>query len=87
MTLNFPNQSRSYDEKRNLVRFWGYDRSLEVSFFVAASALHKLCPQAGTAEAEYLEAFDTARDRIQETARKMYSRSRKDAYLLADTDF
>ena len=25
MTLNFPNPSRSFDEKRNAVRFSGYD--------------------------------------------------------------
>ncbi len=87
MALNFPNGCRSYDERRNLIRFWGYDRTLEISFFVEASALHKLCPQTGNVEAEYLEAFDASRDRIQETARKVYSRTRKDAYLLAAADF
>lgn len=38
MTLNFPNASRSYDETRNLIRFWGYDSALEICFFIEARA-------------------------------------------------
>ncbi len=87
MPLNFPNGSRSYDERRNVIRFWGYDSALEISFFVEVGALFKLCPQTKNVEAGYLEAFDTARDRIHETARKVYSRARKDAYILAAADF
>jgi hypothetical protein len=87
MTLNFPNTSRNYDAKRNLIRFWGYDSALEISFFMEVSALYKLIPQTRNVEAGYLEAFDAARDRIHETARKVYSRSGKGAYLLAATDF
>jgi hypothetical protein len=87
MTLNFPNGSRSYDARRNLIRFWGYDSALEISFFVEVSALYKLNPQTRNVEAGYLEAFDAARDRIHETARKAYSRARKGAYLLAAADF
>jgi hypothetical protein len=95
MTLNFPNQNRSYDASRNRIRFWGHDNALEIAFFVEASALYKLdpqarnaeAPQARNAEAELLEAFDGARDRIHETARKVYSRARNGAYLLAAADF
>ena len=87
MTLNFPNGSRCYDARRNLVCFWGYDSALEISFFVEVSALCKLIPQMRNVEAGYLEAFDAARDRIHETARKVYSRARKGAYLLAAADF
>ena len=87
MTLNFPNGSRSYDARRNLIRFWGYDSALEISFFLEVSALRELNPQTSNVEAGYLEAFDAARDRIHETARKVYSRARKGAYLLAAADF
>ena len=87
MTLNFPNESRSYDSTRNLIRFWGYDSALEISFFVEVSALNKLDPMTRSEESEFLEAFDASRDRIHETARKVYSRSRKDAYVLAAADF
>jgi hypothetical protein len=37
--LHFANPSRSYDPTRRAVRFWGYHRSMEVSFFVAEEAL------------------------------------------------
>jgi hypothetical protein len=88
MTLNFPNESRSYDSTRDVIRFWGYDSALEISFFVEVNALSKLDPVARSMEAEYLAAFDAALDQIHETARKVYARSRKeDAYLLAATDF
>ena len=87
MTLNFPNGSRCYDARRNLIHFWGYDSALEISFFVEVNALYKLDPLTGNAEAGYLEAFDAALDRIHDTARKVYSRDHKDAYLLAAEDF
>lgn len=87
MALNFPNPSRSYDARRNLVCFWGYDSALEISFFVEASALSKLNSQEMDVPAGCLEAFDAARDRIHEAARKIYSRGRKGAYLLAAADF
>jgi len=87
MALNFPNRSRSYDATKSLIRFWGYDSALEISFFVEVSALNKLNPQTKNVEAGYLEAFDAARDRIHEIARKVYSRNRKGAYVLAAVDF
>jgi hypothetical protein len=40
MALNFPNGSRSFDARRDLIRFWGYDSALEISFFVEMSALY-----------------------------------------------
>ena len=57
MTLDFPNESRSYDAKRNLVRFWGYDSALEISLFVEASALRKLNPLMENGESGCLKAF------------------------------
>jgi len=36
MRLNFPNNSRSFDANRSRVCFWGYDSTIEISFFVAA---------------------------------------------------
>jgi hypothetical protein len=92
MTLNFPNASRSYDETRHLVRFWGYDSTLEISFFIEAGALCKLMPQAGSLEAgsleaDCLESFDAARERIFDAARRVYARGRQGPYLLAAADF
>jgi len=87
MALGFPNRSRSYDARRNLIRFWGHDSALEISFFVEVAALRKLCSQTMDDEAAYLAAFETVRDRIHDAARSAYSRTQKDVYLLAATDF
>lgn len=87
MSLNFPNQSRSYDAARKLVRFWGYDSALEISFFVEAGALYKLNPETSEVEGGLLETFDAERNRIHEAASKVYSRGRTGSYLLAAEDF
>lgn len=87
MTLNFPNASRSYDEARNLVLFWGYDSALEICFFLDASALLKLVPETKNLDADCLEAFDAARERIFDAARKVYSRRRRGPYFLSASDF
>ena len=87
MTLNFPNQNRSYDERRNFIRFWGYDSAMEIPFFIEVEAIFKLNPQAGDAETGCLDAFDSARDRIHTVARRVYSRARKGPYLLVSADF
>jgi Protein of unknown function (DUF1488) len=39
MTLAFPNPSRSFDEARNGVVFFGHDGVFEIRFFVEAGAL------------------------------------------------
>ena len=77
MTVSFPNPSRSFDASRSRVCFWGYDRSIEIPFFVEADALKHLCPDMDDAEAGFLQAFDTARARIYEVADKVYGRDKK----------
>jgi hypothetical protein len=89
MTLSFPNPSRSFDAAQNRVQFWGYDRAIEVTFFMETDALEKLCPDINSVEAGFLEAFDRARKRIHEAAEKVYTRGRKGlyAYLLTSKHF
>ena len=87
MTLNFPNENRSYDAKRNLIRFWGYDSAMEIQFLIEVGAIFKLNPRASDEETGYLYAFDGARDRIYRAARRAYSRAHKGAYLLVAADF
>ena len=89
MRLSFPNPSRSFDASRSRVLFWGYDSAIEVSFFVEADALKRLCPEMSGAEAGFLKAFDAARKRIHEVADKVYVHGRKGsyAYILAADDF
>ena len=73
------------------VRFWGYDRTIEVSFFVEAEALKRLCPDMDAAEAGFLKAFDKTRGRILEVADRIYTRGGggKGAYtyVLSAADF
>lgn len=87
MSLNFPNNSRTYDAKKNFVRFWGYDNVLEILFLLEPNVLSKLSPQTKQEESGYLETFDAAIDRIHKTARKVYSRGGKGTYILRAADF
>ena len=89
MPLNFPNPSRSFDATKRRIRFWAYDRAMEVSFFVEANALRKLCPQMSNTEAGCLQAFDTTRKRIYKVAEKVYGQrsKRSFAYVLTAEDF
>ena len=87
MAVNFPNLSRSYDSAGNRVRFWGYDRAMEVTFFVEEAALFRLSPKTSRVEAGILAAFDAARDRIMEVAAKIYSFERRSFYVLVASDF
>jgi hypothetical protein len=64
MTLQFPNHSRSYDRTRQAVRFWGYDTSIEYSFFVTVDALARVEPRLRRDEEGFLGAFDANRDLI-----------------------
>ena len=87
MPVNFPNTSRSYDATRRMVRFWGYDRSMESSFFVDADALTRIAPDLQADETGYLRAFDLNRDRIYAAAAKVYARGRRGSYDIHATDF
>lgn len=85
--VHFPNQSRSYDATRHAVRFWGYDRSMESSFFVSTDALKKIQPAMQADEADFLRAFDTQRDLIYAIAARVYAHGRKASYDLTVADF
>ena len=89
MPLRFPNPSCSFDATKNRVSFWGYDSAIEVSFFVEANALKRLCPEMGGAEAGFLNAFDTVRKRIHEVANKVYVGGNQGSYCytLSANDF
>jgi hypothetical protein len=89
MRLSFPNPSRSFDASKSRVCFWGYDRTIEVSFFVETDALKRLCPEMTGAETGFLKAFDAVPDRIYEVADKVYARDgkRSYAYILVAEEF
>jgi hypothetical protein len=87
MTLNFPNPSRRYDAARRRVCFWGYDRSMEVPFFLDESVLFRLDPKTKNAEAEMLATFDASRDRINEVADRVHSFQKRSFHVLVAGDF
>jgi hypothetical protein len=87
MALNFPNDSRSYDETRHAVRFWGYESALEVSFFVTVDALCRLEVRMLPDEAAFLAAFDAHCERIRSAAGKAYAGPRKGSYELGAGNF
>jgi hypothetical protein len=87
MALIFPNQSRSYDVTRDAVRFWGYQSSMECSFFVTTGALKRVQPDLEADEAGFLGAFDANRDLIYKIAAKVFARGRRGSYELVTADF
>lgn len=86
MNLNFPNRSRSYNATRGRIQFWGYDSTLEISFFLEADALARINPDAVKDEAGSLGVFDANRVRIETAASKVYSRNSKSSYTLTAAD-
>ena len=86
MPLSFPNQSRSYDARQRCVRFWAYDESLEIPFFVEADALRRMDPKATLDEPGLLTTFDRHRGRIFKAANRIYSRRSRGSYTLAASD-
>lgn len=86
MTIMFPNRSRSYDVTRQAVRFWGYDRSMESSFFIMLDALRRIQPNLQSNSFDILRAFDENREHIYAIAAKVYARGRKGSYDLNAAD-
>jgi hypothetical protein len=77
MALNFPNESRSYDSRKQCVRFWAHDASFEIPFFVNADALCRIDPKTDGGESSLLSAFDHNLDRIRAAAGRVYARDRR----------
>jgi hypothetical protein len=71
VSLNFPNQSRSYDATLRAVRFWGHDGAMESSFFVNEEALKRIQPDMRSDGVGLLSTFDSHRDLIHATASKV----------------
>jgi hypothetical protein len=85
--IEFPNYSRSYDQTRRAVRFWGHDSALEMSFFIDEGALRRIQPDARPDESGLLNAFDCNRDVICAAAAKVYVRGSRGSYDLVAANF
>ena len=87
LMIEFPNHSRSYDQTRRAVRFWGHDSALEASFFIDEGALRRIQPDARPGESGLLNAFDCNRDVICAAAAKVYVRGSRGSYDLVAANF
>jgi len=87
LMIEFPNHSRSYDQTRRAVRFWGHDSALEATFFIDEGALRRIQPDAYPDESGFLNAFDRNRDVICAAAAKVYVRGGRGSYDLVAADF
>jgi hypothetical protein len=85
--IDFPNHSRSYDQTRRAVRFWGYDSAMEASFFIEEGALRRIEPDVRPDESGYLKAFDSHRDLICAAAARLYVRGSRGSYDLVAANF
>lgn len=85
--IEFPNHSRSYDQTRRAVRFWGHDSALEATFFIDEGALRRIQPDTRPDESGFLNAFDGNRDRICAAAAKVYVRGSRGSYDLVAANF
>ena len=86
--IDFPNHSRSYDQTRHAVRFWGHDSAIEASFFIDEGALKRIQPDTTlSSESGFLNAFDSNRDLICATAARKYVRGSRGSYDLIAGDF
>jgi hypothetical protein len=85
--IEFPNHSRSYDQTRRAVRFWGHDSAIEASFFINEDALRRIQPDARPDESGLLNAFDSNRDVICAAAARVYVRGSRGSYDLVAAHF
>jgi len=81
MSLDFPNQMRSFYPTKNRICFWGFDEIMEVTFFIEASAIQKLNPLIDNSQNGLLEAFDVLIDQIHAAAHDVYKRRKKGSYV------
>lgn len=87
--LRFPNTSRSLEPGKNRIRFWGYDKAIEITFFIELTALSKISLAADSTETGLLGAFDDALEKIHAVAQDVYERSGNPSYtcILTENDF
>lgn len=82
MALSFPNPSRSYDQARHGVWFWGYDNAREITFLVEDRVLMNFESALGSDEAALLASFDRHRNEILKIAMALYAEGQQTLYTL-----
>lgn len=78
--LSFPNNSRSFDNGSERIRFWAYDGAIEVSIFVESDLIRRLSKTIVSTEDEFLSVFDNSRQVIHDAAERIYRLGPKGIY-------
>lgn len=77
MTLSFNNPTRSYDERRGVIRFIGHDGLNQILFLFPVELLDQAAPAPRLHEQGYLMAFDRYRTKIIAIAQAMYKQNNR----------
>ncbi|MCD2175136.1 DUF1488 family protein [Rhizobium sp. C4] len=77
MTLSFANPTRTYDERRDAIRFVGHDGLKQIVFLLSVGLFDQGGSDTNPREQGYLMAFDRAHSRILDIARGLYQKNKR----------
>jgi hypothetical protein len=77
MSLSFANRTRTYDERRGVIRFVGYDGLKQIVFLLSVGLFEQESSQSSLREQGYLMAFDRCHSRILEIAQALYQKNNR----------
>jgi hypothetical protein len=77
MSLSFANRTRTYDERRGVIRFIGHDGLKQIVFLLSVGLFEHDSSASGLREQGYLMAFDRCHSRIIEIARTLYQKNNR----------
>ncbi len=77
MTLSFANPTRTYDERRDAIRFVGHDGLKQIVFLLSVGLFDQGGSDTNPREQGYLMAFDRAHSRILDIARALYQKNKR----------
>lgn len=77
MSLSFANRTRTYDERRGVIRFVGHDGLKQVVFLLSVGLFEQDSSASSLREQGYLMAFDRCHSRILEIAQALYRKKNR----------
>lgn len=77
MSISFANRTRTYDERRGVIRFVGHDGLKQIVFLLSVALFEQDSSTSRPREQGYLIAFDRYHSRIVEIARVLYQKNNR----------
>lgn len=77
MSLSFANRTRTYDERRGVIRFVGHDGLKQIVFLLSVGLFEQDSSASSLREQGYLMAFDRCHSRILEIAHALYKKNNR----------